>query len=267
MTAGPTWTFPATPGPVDVLDWAEAYAYPSDPPNGRWLRTNMVSTIDGAAVGPRGLTRMISSDTDRDLLALLRALSDVVLVGAATATAEGYGPDRVRPEHAGLRAAAGQSPAPVMAVVSSRLEVDLASPLFTEATVPTVLLTASAAPADRLHAARAVADVAVVGEERVDPAAAVAALVERGHRRLLCEGGPRWLAALVTAGLVDELCLTLSPLLVGGPAMRIMNSAGPAEIRPMDLAGVCSDGSDLFLRYRADNTSPRSNETGSSNCW
>jgi riboflavin biosynthesis pyrimidine reductase len=241
---------PAAAAPLDLAGWVAAYAYPTDPPDGWWLRANMVASVDGAAVGPDGLTRKISSDTDRDLLALLRAMADVILVGASTAVAEKYGPDRVRPEHAPLRAAAGQSPTAQLAVVSNRLDIDPAGPLFATAQVPTVVLTAAQAPAERLRALRRVADVVVVGEQRVDPAAAVAALVERGHRKLLCEGGPRWLAALAGAGLLDELCLTLSPVLVGGPAMRILDSPGTVGPMPMRLVSVCCDDESLFLRQQ-----------------
>jgi riboflavin biosynthesis pyrimidine reductase len=217
----------------------------------------MVASLDGAAVAPDGLTRNISSDTDRDLLALLRAMADVILVGASTAVAEKYGPDRVRPEHAPLRVAAGQSSAAEMAVVSNRLDLDPAGPLFVAGTVRTVVLTAEQAPADRLRALRQVADVVVVGEQRVDPAAAVAALVERGHRKLLCEGGPRWLAALAGAGQLDELCLTVSPVLVGGPAMRILDSPGSVGPTPMRLVSVCCDDESLFLRqHRAQRERP-----------
>jgi riboflavin biosynthesis pyrimidine reductase len=263
---------------LDLDGWAATYAYPVDPPDGWWLRANMVSSLDGAAVAPDGRTRNLSSDTDRDLLALLRALCDVIMVGASTAVAEHYGPDSVRPEHARLRAAAGQSPVAAMAVVSNHLDLDLSGPLFVEAEVPTIVLTAAGAPADRLRAARQVADVSVVGDQRVDPVAAVAALVERGHRRLLCEGGPRWLGAVAAAGLLDELCLTVSPLVVGGLAMRILNTATPVGPLPLDLATVCCDDESLFLRStrsgartpslghvgnRPARTSVRSNETGS----
>jgi riboflavin biosynthesis pyrimidine reductase len=241
----------ASPAPT-VAQWAAAYAYPDDLPDGWWLRGNMVATVDGAAVGPDGVTRAISSDEDRELLALLRALSDVILVGASTAMAEGYGPERVNPEYAHLRAAAGQAPIPAIAVVSNRLDLDLDSPLFAEAAAPTILLTVADAPSDQLRAARSKGsrlDVVIVGRTVVDPAMAVAALVERGHRRLLCEGGPRWLSALVEADLLDELCLTVSPRLLGGDAFRILRNASLGDGLAVRLGHVCSDGASLFLRY------------------
>lgn len=222
-------------------------------------------------MSPNGVTRAISSATDRELMGVLRALADVILVGASTAVREGYGPDQVRGEHAHLRAAAGLGPGVPIAIVSNRLDLDLDSPLFAAGSVPTILLTTAAAPPDRLAAARMRGpriDVAVVGESVVDPGAAVAALVERGHRRMLCEGGPRWLTSLVAAGLLDELCLTVSPLLLGGEAIRVLGPDPLGDGVRMRVGRVISDGADLFLRYsvgsRPANTSSRSKETGSS---
>jgi riboflavin biosynthesis pyrimidine reductase len=231
---------------LDLATLAEAYAYP---PEGAWLRGNMVSTADGAAAAENGVTRGISSDADRDLLLLLRALSDVVVAGAGTVRAEGYGPVRIRPEHAALRAALGLAPVPPLAVVSGRLDLDLTRPLFTEAKVPTVVLTSAQAPPERLAAARAVADVVVAGESIVDPATARRVLVDRGHRRILCEGGPALLAQLVGAGQLDELCLTVSPVLTGGDAFRILRGAGLPGGVALSLGHVLVAGDELFLRY------------------
>ncbi|MGQ0844239.1 MAG: dihydrofolate reductase family protein [Sporichthyaceae bacterium] len=240
----------ATGEGLDAAGRAAAYAYPADPPGGWWLRANMVSTLDGAAIAPDGLTRNISSANDRALMGTLRALSDVLIVGVGTAESEGYGPERPRSEYAALRAANGQAPAPVTAVTSAKLDLDLTGPLFAADVSPrTILLTTSSAPPDRLAAAREVADVAIVGDHTVDPAAAVAALVERGHSRLLCEGGPRLLASVLAAGVLDEMCLTLSATMLAGDAFRIL--AGPALPNPprMTVGHVLSDGTDLYLRY------------------
>lgn len=234
---------------LDTAGRAAAYAYPGDPPGGWWLRANMISTLDGAAVAADGLTRNISSDLDRSLMGVLRGLADVVIVGVGTAEKECYGPERVRPEYAAVRVAAGQSPAAAMAITSAKLDLDLSGSLFQGAAARTILLTTAAAPAERLAAAGEVADVAVVGEHTVDPAAAVAALVQRGHRRLLCEGGPRLLASVLAAGVLDELCLTLSGTMLAGDAFRIVS--GPALPDPphFTVAHVLSDATDLYLRY------------------
>jgi len=227
-------------------DLLAAYAYPAD--GGRWLRANMVSTADGAATAD-GVSRLVSGEADRRLFMLLRALADVVVVGAQTVRAEGYGPGRAREGFAKLRRAAGQAPAPVIAVVSSSLNLDFGSALFTEAVTRTIVITGEAAPVDRLAAARDVADVVVAGGGMVDLTRAVDELSARGHRRLLGEGGPHLLAQLADAGLLDELCLTVSPLLLGGTAPRILTGAGLAEPAPLRIGHVLEEDGYLFLRY------------------
>jgi riboflavin biosynthesis pyrimidine reductase len=181
---------------------------------------------------------------------VLRALADVILVGAGTAREEKYQAARVRPEWARLRA--GRPAAPPIAVLSGRLGLDLASPLLTGPApdARTIVITSAAADPDLRTAVAAHADVIVVGEQQVDLAAAVAALAQRGHRRILAEGGPRLLGQLAAAGLLDELCVTVSPVLAGGPAGRILHGA-PGEVSPaaLDLAHVLADGSYLFCRY------------------
>ena len=153
--------------PTDAPDLADAdllaaYAYPSMSDGGWWLRANMVSTADGAAtVG--GVARGISGAADRRLFHLLRGLADAVVVGARTVRVEGYGPGRAREEYAAARRAAGQAPAPVIAVVSNSLHLDFGSRLFTEAVTPTIVITSEVAPADRLATARSVAEGVAAG--------------------------------------------------------------------------------------------------------
>lgn len=254
-------TGPPGPGPAGALPadasartaaLAEVYAYPTDPPRGHWLRANFVSTVDGAATAADGVTRKISGAADREVLALLRALADVIVVGWRTAQAEGYGPATIRDAHAGLRTAAGRPAVPPIAVATTALDVDLDAPLFSEATQRTIILTSAAAPVERIRAAGKVADVIVAGDRAVDLRAAVAALAARGHRRLLCEGGPRLLVSAAEAGVLDELCLTLSPFLAAGPAPRIADGPllGEAGL-PLHLAHTLPDGDFLFLRYLA----------------
>jgi riboflavin biosynthesis pyrimidine reductase len=172
----------------------------------------------------------------------------VVLVGAQTVRAEGYRPARAREAFAAERAARGQGPAPVIAVVSGALNLDFSLPLFTEPLVRTVVLTAESAPAGPLAAARKVADVIVAGEEHVDAARAVVALAERGWTRQLTEGGPRLLGQLAEADRVDELCLTLAPLLASGDAPRIAHSAASVAER-LALVGLLEEKGFLFARY------------------
>ncbi|WP_329455009.1 pyrimidine reductase family protein [Streptomyces sp. NBC_01497] len=233
---------------------ADAYAYPERADGGPWLRGNMVATLDGAAQH-EGRSGTISSAADMRVFGVLRALTDVVVVGAETVRLEGYRPARAREAFAARRAAAGQGAAPAIAVVTASADLDFSLPLFTSPLAPTLVLTGAAAPSERLRAAeRAGADVVVAGDGTgVDPARAVRMLGERGHTRLLTEGGPRLLGQFVAAGVLDELCLTLAPLLAAGGAQRIAGGPGPevpARFEPVSL--LAEDGF-LFCRYARSN--------------
>ncbi|WP_035842021.1 dihydrofolate reductase family protein [Kitasatospora azatica] len=228
---------------------AETYAYPEQVNLGRpWLRANMVSSLDGAAK-LAGLSEGLSGDADKRIFGVLRALSDVVLVGAETVRAEGYRPARAREAFAAAREAAGQAPAPAIAVVSRSLTLDLTAPLFTEPLVRTVVITTEDAPAAARAAVAEVADLVAVGRGSVDLPAAQAALTARGWTRQLTEGGPRLLAQLAAAGLLDELCLSLAPLVTAGDAPRIMHGAEMADAQRMRLVSLIEQKGFLFTRY------------------
>ncbi|WP_433240528.1 pyrimidine reductase family protein [Streptosporangium sp. CA-135522] len=230
---------PTASGDVDL---ARAYAYP----DGRCVRVNMVASADGGT-WLEGLSGGLSGKGDRRVFGVLRGLADVVMAGAATVRAEGYGPARPRESWRPLRE--GRSAAPPVAVVTRRLDLDLAAPLFTEAEpdARTIVVTCEAAPRERRAEAARHAEVIVAGHERVDLAAAVEELGRRGLERVLCEGGPKINAQLAAAGLVDELCLTLSPMLVGGDAARVLD--GPASLTRLRLVHILEEEGFLFTRY------------------
>jgi riboflavin biosynthesis pyrimidine reductase len=218
------------PVAADAVDPAVVYA---DLPvvQGRpSVRLNMIASLDGAATVD-GLSGGLGGPADHRVFAALRALADVVLVAAGTVRAEGYGPSKVP-----------------LAIVTRSCALDLGSPLFSEGARTTVL-TVAAAPPDRVAAAREVADVLVAGERDVDLHAALQYLGEVGHRDVLAEGGPSLNAQLAAADLVDELCLTIAPRLVGGDSRRILAGA-PAGMTGFVLHTVCEDGGYLFLRLR-----------------
>jgi riboflavin biosynthesis pyrimidine reductase len=226
-------------GPADLT---AAYAYPDARP---WLRANMVASVDGAAT-QAGLTEGLGGPADRRLLSVLRALSDVVIVGGATVRAEGYGPVRPREWWGDLRE--GRTPAPPLAIISRDLDFDFDAPVFTEALTPTIVITCPSAPMEGLRACEKHAEVIITGGDRVDAGAALDALAERGLVRQLTEGGPRLLAEFASAGRLDELCLTMSPQLTAGDAARVLN--GPAmEPIPLRLRHVLEDDDFVFLRY------------------
>ncbi|MFE0581030.1 MULTISPECIES: pyrimidine reductase family protein [unclassified Streptomyces] len=230
---------------------ADAYAYPALAADGRWLRANMVSTLDGAAQHD-GRSQPISGETDMRIFGTLRALADVVVVGAETVRQEGYRPARAREAFAARREAAGQGPAPAIAVVTASMDLDFSLPLFSSPLVPTLVVTGAAAPPGRVAEAQAAgAEVVVAGEgAAVDAARAVRELAGRGLRRQLTEGGPRLLGQFVAADVLDELCLTISPTLTAGGAQRI--TGGPAVTVPHRLAPACvlEEAGFLFTSYR-----------------
>ncbi|MET8471335.1 pyrimidine reductase family protein [Streptomyces sp. NPDC006422] len=229
---------------------ADAYAYPPEAGHAPWLRANMVSTLDGAAQHD-GRSQPISCETDMRIFGTLRALADVVVVGAQTVRQEGYRPARAREAFAARREAAGQGPAPQIAVISASLDLDFALPLFSDPLVPTLLLTGAGAPADRIEAARkAGVEVLITGEgAAVEPERAVAALAERGLKRLLTEGGPRLLGQFVAGRVLDELCLTVSPMLTAGDAQRIAGGSALAVPERFELTSLLEEEGFLFSRY------------------
>ncbi|MFC9827170.1 pyrimidine reductase family protein [Streptomyces albogriseolus] len=236
-----------------LAELAAAYAYPEPGPEGPtpWLRGNMVSTLDGAAQH-EGRSQPISCPADMRIFGVLRALADVVVVGAETVRREGYRPARARAEFAAAREAAGQGPAPAIAVVSASLDLDFSLPLFTSPLVPTLVLTGAAAdPQRRTAAEKAGARVVVAGEGAgVDPGRAVRSLAELGHTRLLTEGGPRLLGRLIAADVLDELCLTVAPMVTAGDAQRIAGGPSVTLPRRMTLSSVLEEDGFLFTRYR-----------------
>jgi len=227
----------------------EIYAYPPelDRP---WVQVNFVSAADGAATAG-GRSQGLSSPADKKIFALGRDLADVVLVGAGTATVEGYRGVKRTEIRAERRTRLGLSDLPPIAVITGRCSIGPQTPLVADTQVPPIVITTASAPARcRDELAEAGADVVIAGEEKVDMHRALAALAERGLPRVCCEGGPHLFGELIAEDLVDQLCLTLAPLLAGGGAPRISAGVAPPEPQRMDLASVLTDDGFLMLRYR-----------------
>ncbi|HKB29804.1 MAG TPA: pyrimidine reductase family protein [Streptosporangiaceae bacterium] len=241
---------PGQGGTDGGVDLAAAYAYPPQPAGraAAWVRANMVTSTDGATA-VNGVSGPLSGEADRALFWMLRGLADVILVGARTVRAERYGPARAHKDWARLRA--GRPPLPPIAIVTGHLDLDLSSPLFTVAPAyaRTIVFTCDTAPPDRRARAEKWADVVIAGSRRVDLAAVVNVLAGRGLHRVLAEGGPHLLGQLVTADLLDELCVTVSPLLAGGDTARLTAGAELAEPRRLRLGHVLEAQDTLFCRY------------------
>ncbi|MEV7397127.1 pyrimidine reductase family protein [Aeromicrobium sp. NPDC092404] len=223
---------------LDAGELERLYAYPAaDRP---WVRTNFVSTLDGAATGTDGKSGTLGGEADTRVFALLRSLSDVIVVGAGTARDEGYADFEVDTE---LRARLGLAPAPTMVLVSRRLDIPPA--LIARGTV--VVTTADADP-EAVAALGRTLEVIAEGRGEIDWTAVLAWFAERGWNRVLCEGGPSLHGELVGLDLVDELCLTIAPVLTAGDAPRIAHGDDPVH-HTMTLAHAIEADGGLLTRW------------------
>jgi riboflavin biosynthesis pyrimidine reductase len=205
------------------------------------LRVNFVTSIDGA-VAVDGHSAGLSGEADKAVFRLLRRECDALLVGAGTFRAENYRPLTLDAERRAWRVAHGLPPYPRLVVASRGLHLPMTHPALAGAPVRPVILTPSAAPSSELAA---VADIV----RAADLATGLRQLRDLGLVNVLCEGGPYLFGELSKADLVDELCLTVSPLLAGPGAGRI--TAG--EIHPprhmrLSRLDTAADGT-LLLRY------------------
>jgi riboflavin biosynthesis pyrimidine reductase len=236
------------PHPAVEVDPVDAYQLPVGP--GVHVRGNMVTSVDGAAAF-EGRVAPISGPADERVFHLLRALTDVILVGAGTVRVEGYHGPLLSEDGQRWRQAAGLEAHPRLAVLSGRLDLDFTSPLFTDPPRRPLLVTASSAPPERRESAARVADIVIAGDDRVDLTAAVSSLADRGMRHVLCEGGPHLLGQLFVAAAVDELCLTVAPTVVCGEYLRITSGLALAAPGRLRLSQVLEEEDFLFLTYGA----------------
>lgn len=238
------------PSAMDTMDAGDLdRAYGDEPAD--FLRINFVASADGAS-SLDGRAAGLGSPTDQQVLRLLRDRSDGIMVGAGTAQAEGYRALRDDPVRADLRTARGQSRVPPLILVSQRLTVDPRDPIIARAVARTVIVTCAGSDRARREALAEVTPVIVSGQDTVDLVGARAALAERGLRRLVCEGGPTLFGTALGAGIVDELCLTVSPVLTGPGAGRIVDSSLHIDPVRLRLRHLLEEDGYLFLRYAVD---------------
>ncbi len=230
------------------------------------LYVNFVATLDGiVAIPPMPRSNEFiaaDSDADRFLMGLLRAHAETVLIGSGVLRASPRSTWRAEAifpaaavAYAELRRALGMPPDPEVAVVTGTGAIDTGHPVFESRAV---VLTSDAG-AERLHGRLPeTTSVVVLGSAETIPSAAiVGALRDRGHRRILCEAGPHTFGGLLEDGVVDELFLTSSPLLVGdGGAGSRFSLVEGADLTPgatrARLLSLRRDGSHLFMRYALD---------------
>jgi riboflavin biosynthesis pyrimidine reductase len=237
-----------TPVGDDVLD--RLYGYPAAPER-CVVRGNMIASLDGAATTD-GTSGGLGGAGDRRLFALQREMADVIVVGAGTARAENYGGARMTAAQRQRRGLRGQSEVPPIALVTRSGVVEPSLRVLTDSEVRPLILTCTAAAAAaraRVGSAAEVVDCSRADPGQVDLGAALHLLAGRGLLRVLTEGGPSLLGAFIAAQLLDELCLTSAPLLVGGSAVRIavgLDAAGT----PMHRAHVLTDADGyLYTRH------------------
>jgi riboflavin biosynthesis pyrimidine reductase len=239
------WPDPGEVEDITALVAAEARPAPDDRP---WVLVNMIASLDGA-IAVEGRSGGLGGPADKAMFSALRGVADVILVGAGTARGERYGPARPSEAIRAARRQRGQHEAPRIALVTRSLDLDLGAALFTEVERPSIVITCAAADPDRQAAAAKVAELVVVGEDRVDLVAAMAALRTSGAEVVTCEGGPSLNGHLVAADLLDEWDLTLSPLLVGGGAGRASRGAHPAHPVGMRLDRLVEADAHLLGRW------------------
>jgi riboflavin-specific deaminase-like protein len=228
---------------ADVLD--EIGFHDRAPADRPYVFMNFVATLDGRAAVD-GHTQALGSQADLDMLLSLRAAADALLIGSGTLRAEGYARLVGSAERRARRVAAGLAEDPAAVLISRSLDLPWErAGLFKAPEQPVLVYTAS----DR-DPPPVAAQLEVVRLEEATPAAALADLRRRGVRAMLCEGGPRLHRSLLAAGLVDELFLTITPLLTGDELEPTIVAGGklPQPIG-LDLLWVLQAGPELFCRY------------------
>ncbi len=209
-----------------------------------WVCVNMVASVDGATQVD-GRSSSIGDRQDTVVFRSLRAIADVVLVAAATVRAEGYGAADLPDHLVGWRRGEEMRDNPRIAIVSGSLDIDLDA----FGTDPAIVVTTEAAPADRRRHISQRTDVLIAGQDRVDLGDALRQLRSLGHARVLSEGGPSLNGQLAMSDLVDEWCLTISPVLLSGESKRIVSGPGLEGGRSLRLDRVMRGEQSVFTRW------------------
>jgi 5-amino-6-(5-phosphoribosylamino)uracil reductase len=249
-TDSPRFTLLAGGSEVDDDGLPALYAYP-DGLTSPWVRGNAITSLDGAAT-TSGTSGGLGGAGDRRLFAVQRELADVIVVGAGTARAENYGGARMSAAQRRRRQARGQHEVPPIVLVTRSGLLDHDMPVLTDSEAPALVMTCAASTGiarDRVGSAAEVVDCSAADPDQVDLTVLLDQLGQRGLFRVLTEGGPSLMGAFMAAILLDELCLTAAPLLVGGGAVRI--ASGTVDVlTSMRRAHVLTDDDGyLYSRY------------------
>jgi len=240
-------------GATDSVDdgrLSDLYDYP-DGLQSCWVRGNMIASLDGGATDD-GKAGGLAGQGDRALFARMRQEADVIVVGAATVRIENYSGAQMSIAQRQERQRRGQAEVPPIAVVTHSADFEHDAKLFTHSEVPPLILTCREGADDARHRFGALAEVVDASgrySDRVDPAAVLAILDRRGLRRVLTEGGPSLLSLFIVGDLLDELCVTIAPILVGGQARRIASGSGESHTRMQRSHVLSDDEGYLYTRY------------------
>lgn len=229
-------------GPVDVLDMVFSEDRSTDQPP--WVMFNMVSSVDGATA-VQGGSSALNDEDDKELFAALRAIPDVILVGAGTVRAENYGPVILDEKRRSRRVEHGLSPAPRLAIATATLSLEPDMRVFEDPEHRPLILTGEEVSPSRLDLFEERADIVQLAE--LGPASIIRSLGEPSV--VLCEGGPTLNGQLIADGFLDEMNLTISPKMAVGESRRIAH--GKELLPPADMKLVRTLVGDraLFLRY------------------
>ena len=244
----PTWIEDVDP--LDVY-LSEPRPAPVDRP---WVMLNMIASVDGATA-INGVSGDLGGPADRAVFRAVRAACDWILVASGTARAEGYrtpNPDEAVVQR---RLAAGRSPTPRLAIVTAGGALDPTIPALAGTSTAddpgdsrrALVITGEAADGARL--AELNAEIVRLPMPAPRPDAVLDELHRRGAAVVLCEGGPTWNGRMAEAGLFDELCLSISPILAGGTSSRIVAGAARAVPARMRLSRLLAEDDLLFARY------------------
>ena len=237
------------PVPIDNVDPVSTYRGDQRQPQDQrpWVMCNMISSVDGG-IAVDGTSGGLGSKGDKSVYDALRSIPDVVVVASGTAVAEDYGPAQLPDELQSERRSLGQTPLPRIAVVTASLSIDPGHGVFAPDTNPLVI-TSVASDHGRRDDLASVAQLVLTGGERVDLRDALAQLWDMGARTVLLEGGPTFNGAFIDADLVDELCLTIAPFVLGGASPRIVHRSEHGRLRSLELARTLHEDGYLFQRY------------------
>jgi 5-amino-6-(5-phosphoribosylamino)uracil reductase len=209
-----------------------------------WVLVNFISSADGGTA-IEGKSSSLGDPDDKAVFQALRAVPDVILVGSGTVNAEDYQPVALDEQRRERRLAAGLTEVPVLAIVSGRLSFNTEARVFSDPEHRPMVITGPRADPVKLAMLGDAADVVIL--EEVTPAAILARL--GAAKVVLCEGGPTLVGQFVAGHLVDELDLTIAPLMIGGSSARIAHGEIADPPVQMRLDRQLIGDRSLFMRY------------------